>query len=66
MASTKMLKISISSINILKYTIILIVLILICCKDKNINYDKRIKKILDNNKIEYRIDKENDFIVFKP
>ncbi|WP_174220865.1 hypothetical protein [Borrelia turcica] len=61
-----MLKISISSINILKYTIILIVLILICCKDKNINYDKRIKKILDNNKIEYRIDKENDFIVFKP
>ncbi|WP_182117514.1 hypothetical protein [Borrelia sp. A-FGy1] len=60
-----MLKITISNINILKYIIIPVVLILICCKDKNINYDKRIKKILDNNRIEYRIDKENDFIVFK-
>ncbi|QMU99416.1 hypothetical protein F0310_03280 [Borrelia sp. A-FGy1] len=65
MANIKMLKITISNINILKYIIIPVVLILICCKDKNINYDKRIKKILDNNRIEYRIDKENDFIVFK-
>lgn len=63
-----MLKISILNINQLKYSIVIAVLILITlisCKDKNVTYDKRIKKILDNNKIEYRIDKENDFIVSK-
>ncbi|WP_221037559.1 hypothetical protein [Borrelia sp. HM] len=63
-----MLKISILNIYKLKYSIVISVLILInfiSCKDKNIIYDKRIKKILDNNKIEYKIDKENDFIVSK-
>ncbi|UPA12524.1 hypothetical protein [Borrelia turicatae] len=63
-----MLKISILNIDQLKYSIVIAVLILITlisCKDKNVTYDKRIKKILDNNKIEYRIDKENDFIVSK-
>ncbi|UPA18345.1 hypothetical protein bpuCAU1_000674 [Borrelia puertoricensis] len=63
-----MLKISILNIDQLKYSIVIVVLILITlisCKDKNVNYDKKIKKILDNNKIEYRIDKENDFIVSK-
>ncbi|AHE62974.1 Hypothetical protein BPA_0119100 [Borrelia parkeri SLO] len=68
MISTKMLKISILNIDQLKYSIVIAVLILITlisCKDKNVTYDKRIKKILDNNKIEYRIDKENDFIVSK-
>ncbi|WKC58203.1 hypothetical protein [Borrelia sp. P9F1] len=61
-----MLKTSISSTNVLKYTIIFVILILVSCKDKNIIYDKRIKKILDNNKIEYRIDKEGDFVILKP
>ncbi|AAX17163.1 hypothetical protein A0V01_00980 [Borrelia hermsii] len=68
MVSTKMLKISILNIKQLKYSIVIANLILITfisCKDKNITYDKRIKKILDNNKIEYRIDKENDFIISK-
>ncbi|AWG43017.1 hypothetical protein CR532_03470 [Candidatus Borreliella tachyglossi] len=65
MISTKMLKTSILNINGFKYTILIIVLILTSCKDHNVNYDKRVKKILDSNKIEYRIDKENDFIVFK-
>ncbi|BDU62669.1 lipoprotein [Candidatus Borrelia fainii] len=63
-----MLKISILNIDQLKYNIVIVVLILITlisCKDKNVTYDKRIKKILDNNKIEYKIDKENDFIVLK-
>ncbi|QFP47827.2 hypothetical protein [Borrelia miyamotoi] len=63
-----MLKMSTLNIHKLKYSIVISVLILtglISCKDKNIIYDKRIKKILDNNKIEYRIDKENDFIVSK-
>ncbi|UCP01664.1 hypothetical protein [Borrelia hermsii] len=63
-----MLKISILNIKQLKYSIVIANLILITfisCKDKNITYDKRIKKILDNNKIEYRIDKENDFIISK-
>ncbi|AHH12687.1 Hypothetical protein BHO_0049100 [Borrelia hermsii YBT] len=68
MVSTKILKISILNIDQLKYSIVIAILILITfisCKDKNITYDKRIKKILDNNKIEYRIDKENDFIISK-
>ncbi|QBK63005.1 hypothetical protein [Borrelia miyamotoi] len=68
MISTKMLKMSTLNIHKLKYSIVISVLILtglISCKDKNIIYDKRIKKILDNNKIEYKIDKENDFIVSK-
>ncbi|AHH10857.1 hypothetical protein bcCo53_000664 [Borrelia coriaceae] len=68
MVSTKMPKISILHINQLKYNIVIAILILITlisCKDKNITYDKRIKKILDNNNIEYKIDKENDFIVSK-
>lgn len=68
MISFKMLKISILNIDQLKYNIVIVVLILITlisCKDKNVTYDKRIKKILDNNKIEYKIDKENDFIVLK-
>ncbi|AHH08633.1 hypothetical protein baBA2_000658 [Borrelia anserina] len=69
MISTKMFKTSILNINKLKYSIVIVILtlitMLISCKDKNITYDKRIKKILDKNKIEYRIDKENDFIVSK-
>nr|WP_024653384.1 hypothetical protein [Borrelia persica] len=63
-----MLKISMINIEQLKYSIVIAVLILITlisCKNKNVTYDKRIKKILDNNKLEYRIDKENDFIVSK-
>ncbi|UGQ16320.1 hypothetical protein LSO06_03440 [Borrelia sp. RT5S] len=62
----RMFKTSISSIDVLKYTIIFVILILMSCKDKNIMYDKRIKKMLDNNKIEYRIDKEGDFVILKP
>ncbi|UER67812.1 hypothetical protein LKV13_03385 [Borrelia sp. BU AG58] len=61
-----MLKTSVPGISVLKYTIIFVILILMSCKDKSITYDRRIKKILDSNKIEYRIDKEGDFIVLKP
>ncbi len=66
MVSNNMLKTSILNIEQLKYSIVIAVLTLITfisCKDKNVTYDKRIKKILDNNKLEYRIDKENDFII---
>ncbi|ACH94890.1 uncharacterized conserved protein [Borrelia recurrentis A1] len=68
MVSNNMLKKSILNIEQLKYSIVIAVLTLITfisCKDKNVTYDKRIKKILDNNKLEYRIDKENDFIISK-
>ncbi|ACH93596.1 hypothetical protein BDCR2A_00816 [Borrelia duttonii CR2A] len=68
MVSNNMLKTSILNIEQLKYSIVIAVLTLITfisCKDKNVTYDKRIKKILDNNKLEYRIDKENDFIISK-
>ncbi|EEF84499.1 putative liporotein [Borreliella spielmanii A14S] len=44
---------------------IIIIFTLISCNHKNIQYDKRIKKFLDKNKIEYKIDSENDFIAFK-
>ncbi|AJA90455.1 hypothetical protein OY14_03325 [Borreliella chilensis] len=47
------------------YSIIIIIFTLISCNNKNIQYDRRIKKFLDKNKIEYKIDPENDFIVFK-
>ncbi|WP_215540715.1 hypothetical protein [Borreliella bavariensis] len=53
------------NINSLFYSTIIIIFILISCNHKNIQYDKRIKKFLDKNKIEYKIDLENDFIAFK-
>ncbi|WP_215537492.1 hypothetical protein [Borreliella bavariensis] len=53
------------NINSLFYSTIIIILTLISCNHKNIQYDKRIKKFLDKNKIEYKIDSENDFIAFK-
>ncbi|WKD01172.1 hypothetical protein QIA01_03340 [Borreliella americana] len=55
----------IMNINTLFYGIIIIIFTLISCNHKNIQYDKRIKKFLDKNKIEYKIDSENDFIAFK-
>ncbi|QFI14962.1 hypothetical protein QIA37_03920 [Borrelia sp. CA_690] len=53
------------NINTLFYSIIIIIFTLISCNHKNIQYDKRIKKFLDKNKIEYKIDPENDFVAFK-
>ncbi|MBB6207689.1 Sec-independent protein translocase protein TatA [Borrelia lanei] len=53
------------NINTLFYAMIIIIFALISCNHKNIQYDKRIKKFLDKNKIEYKIDSENDFIAFK-
>ncbi|APQ15552.1 hypothetical protein BLA33_00915 [Borreliella garinii] len=53
------------NINSLFYSTIIIIFTLISCNHKNIQYDKRIKKFLDKNKIEYKIDSENDFIAFK-
>ncbi|WP_151060499.1 hypothetical protein [Borreliella turdi] len=47
------------------YGMIIIIFTLISCNHKNIQYDKRIKKFLDKNKIEYKIDSESDFIAFK-
>ncbi|WKC86673.1 hypothetical protein [Borreliella lanei] len=55
----------IMNINTLFYAMIIIIFALISCNHKNIQYDKRIKKFLDKNKIEYKIDSENDFIAFK-
>ncbi|WKC83908.1 hypothetical protein QIA25_03950 [Borreliella spielmanii] len=55
----------IMNINTLFYSMIIIIFTLISCNHKNIQYDKRIKKFLDKNKIEYKIDSENDFIAFK-
>ncbi|WKC92118.1 hypothetical protein QIA17_03875 [Borreliella californiensis] len=55
----------IMNINTLFYGMIIIIFALISCNHKNIQYDKRIKKFLDKNKIEYKIDSENDFIAFK-
>ncbi|WNY65376.1 hypothetical protein [Borreliella carolinensis] len=55
----------IMNINTLFYSMIIIIFALISCNHKNIHYDKRIKKFLDKNKIEYKIDSENDFIAFK-
>ncbi|WP_187983253.1 hypothetical protein [Borreliella bavariensis] len=53
------------NINSLFYSTIIIIFTLISCNHKNIQYDKKIKKFLDKNKIEYKIDSENDFIAFK-
>ncbi|WP_324280900.1 hypothetical protein PT144_03360 [Borreliella garinii] len=53
------------NINSLFYSTIIIIFTLISCNHKNIQYDQRIKKFLDKNKIEYKIDSENDFIAFK-
>ncbi|WPM06287.1 hypothetical protein QIA41_00920 [Borreliella sinica] len=53
------------NIGALLYSMTAIIFTLISCSHKNIQYDKRIKKILDKNKIEYRIDSENDFVAFK-
>ncbi|WNY69974.1 hypothetical protein [Borreliella andersonii] len=55
----------IMNINALFFGMIIIVFAIISCNHKNIQYDKRIKKFLDKNKIEYKIDPENDFIAFK-
>ncbi|WKC75650.1 hypothetical protein QIA36_03900 [Borreliella yangtzensis] len=55
----------IMNINALSHSMIIIIFTLISCNHKNIQYDKRIKKFLDKNKIEYKIDSENDFVAFK-
>ncbi|WKC79324.1 hypothetical protein QIA30_03900 [Borreliella turdi] len=55
----------IMNIYTLFYGMIIIIFTLISCNHKNIQYDKRIKKFLDKNKIEYKIDSESDFIAFK-
>ncbi|APS99030.1 hypothetical protein Bmayo_03345 [Borreliella mayonii] len=55
----------IMNIDTLFYSMIIIIFTFISCNYKNIQYDKRIKKFLDKNKIEYKIDSENDFIAFK-
>lgn len=65
MSNNTMLIPRIMNINTLFYSMIIIIFILISCNHKNIQYDKRIKKFLDKNKIEYKIDSENDFIAFK-
>lgn len=65
MLHNTMLIARIMNINTLFYGIIIIIFTLISCNHKNIQYDKRIKKFLDKNKIEYKIDSENDFIAFK-
>ncbi|AAU07515.1 hypothetical protein BG0687 [Borreliella bavariensis PBi] len=65
MSNNTMLIPRIININSLFYSTIIIIFTLISCNHKNIQYDKRIKKFLDKNKIEYKIDSENDFIAFK-
>ncbi len=65
MLHNTMLIARIMNINTLFYGMIIIIFTLISCNHKNIQYDKRIKKFLDKNKIEYKIDSENDFIAFK-
>ncbi|MBB6042649.1 hypothetical protein QIA34_03905 [Borreliella yangtzensis] len=55
----------IMNINALSHSMIIIIFTLISCNHKNIQYDKRIKKFLDKNKIEYKIDSDNDFVAFK-
>ncbi len=65
MSNNTMLVSRIININSLFYSTIIIIFTLISCNHKNIQYDKRIKKFLDKNKIEYKIDSENDFIAFK-
>lgn len=65
MLHNTMLIARIMNINTLFYGMIIIIFALISCNHKNIQYDKRIKKFLDKNKIEYKIDSENDFIAFK-
>lgn len=65
MSNNTMLIPRIMNINTLFYSMIIIIFTLISCNHKNIQYDKRIKKFLDKNKIEYKIDSENDFIAFK-
>lgn len=65
MLHNTMLIARIMNINTLFYAMIIIIFALISCNHKNIQYDKRIKKFLDKNKIEYKIDSENDFIAFK-
>ncbi|WKC89436.1 hypothetical protein QIA20_03965 [Borreliella japonica] len=53
------------NINAILHSMIIVIFTLISCNHKNIQYDKRIKKFLDKNKIEYKIDSENDFVAFK-
>lgn len=65
MSNNTMLIPRIININSLFYSTIIIIFTLISCNHKNIQYDKKIKKFLDKNKIEYKIDSENDFIAFK-
>ncbi len=65
MSNNTMLIPRIININSLFYSTLIIIFTLISCNHKNIQYDKRIKKFLDKNKIEYKIDSENDFIAFK-
>lgn len=65
MSNNTMLIPRIININSLFYSTIIIIFTLISCNHKNIQYDKRIKKFLDKNKIEYKIDSESDFIAFK-
>lgn len=65
MSNNTMLIPRIININSLFYSTIIIIFTIISCNHKNIQYDKRIKKFLDKNKIEYKIDSENDFIAFK-
>lgn len=65
MPNNTMLFARIMNIDTLFYSMIIIIFTFISCNYKNIQYDKRIKKFLDKNKIEYKIDSENDFIAFK-
>ncbi len=65
MPNNTMLISRIMNIYTLFYGMIIIIFTLISCNHKNIQYDKRIKKFLDKNKIEYKIDSESDFIAFK-
>lgn len=65
MSNNTMLIPKIMNINALSHSMIIIIFTLISCNHKNIQYDKRIKKFLDKNKIEYKIDSENDFVAFK-
>lgn len=65
MSNNTMLIPKIMNINALSHSMIIIIFTLISCNHKNIQYDKRIKKFLDKNKIEYKIDSDNDFVAFK-
>ncbi|SCW27001.1 hypothetical protein SAMN02983004_00183 [Borreliella japonica] len=65
MSNNTMLIPRIININAILHSMIIVIFTLISCNHKNIQYDKRIKKFLDKNKIEYKIDSENDFVAFK-